>query len=84
MVCDIDMVLAPHHPSTIILKGWLNYISKQDQGYFLHTFFHNCFQNIIFYEPYFFHFRCVHVMVGNVMVNLHTNQSIQCPLIPFV
>jgi hypothetical protein len=40
-------------------------MSKQDQGYFLHTFFHNCFQNLIFYEPLFFHFHCVHVMAGN-------------------
>ncbi len=54
LLCDIDKALVPHHPSTAILKGWLGNMSKQNQGWCFHNFFHNCLHNLVIYEPFFF------------------------------
>ncbi len=65
LVCGIDKVLALHHPSITIFKGWLGNMSKWDQGYFFHISFSYLPPNICYLWTLFFHLHYVHVMVSN-------------------
>jgi hypothetical protein len=62
---NIGKVLALYAPSSITLKGWLVHMGEWNKGCLFHTSCNNGFHNLIFYETFFFHFQCVHVVACN-------------------
>jgi len=64
-VNNIGKVLALYTPSSIIFKGWLVHMGEWNKGCLFHTSCNNGFHNLVFYETFFFHFQCVHVVVCN-------------------
>lgn len=85
---DIGILLASHHPNTIInftLKGRLNHMCVGDQQCLLHICSAKLFHHFVLYKPSFFHFHLVHIMLcHDYIVRLHNNQLMRSPLRPFV
>ncbi len=68
LICHIWMLLALYHPcmaSFIPIIYPMGDIGVKDQCGLFRARFHNAFHNLIFYEPTFFHFSCVHVVFYN-------------------
>ncbi len=62
---DVGKVLAPYVPSSITLKGWLVHMGEWNKGCFFYISCNNGLHNLVFYETFFLHFQCVHVVVCN-------------------
>ncbi len=64
-ISDIGKALAPYALNSIIFKGWLVHMGEWNKGCFFHTSCNNGFHNLVFYETFFFHLQCEHVVVCN-------------------
>jgi hypothetical protein len=83
---DIGMLLASHHPNTIVnftLKGRLNHVcgGSTMPSPHLHCQVVPPFCSL---QTSFFHFHLVHIMLcHDYIVRLHNNQLMRSPLRPF-